>query len=63
MSGLGEWRDASKHVAPDGVEVLATDGECWFIAFHTTEWCDVATDEPIDSVVTHWMFLPEIPEV
>jgi hypothetical protein len=43
--------------------VLATDLECHFIAvWDGTEWSNAWTDEPIDSVVTHWMELPEMPE-
>ena len=43
--------------------VLATDMEMHFIAcFDGDEWAEVYTEEPIDSVITHWMPLPQIPE-
>jgi hypothetical protein len=58
-----QWVDASKWLPMDPHCVLATDLECHFIAtFDGTEWSNAWLDEPIDSVVTHWMELPGIPD-
>lgn len=59
-----QWIDASKWLPQGPHEVLATDGEGWFIAcLQGSEWWLHELDEPCDSEVTHWMELPEIPEV
>jgi len=59
-----QWVDASKWLPQGPHEVLATDGEGSFIAFCNGEkWWLHELDEPCDSEVTHWMELPEIPEV
>lgn len=43
--------------------VLATDLEGIFTAvFSDGVWLSAETEEEIDSVVTHWMELPELPE-
>jgi hypothetical protein len=53
----GKWLPASPHC------VLATDLEAHFIACCLDgEWSNAWTDEVIDSVVTHWMELPVLPE-
>lgn len=58
-----KWVDASKWLPQGPHEVLATDGENWFVAcLQGSEWWMHELDEPCDSVVTHWMELPEIPE-
>ena len=57
------WTDAANCLPPDMRCVLATDMEMHFIAcFDGDEWAEVYTEEPIDSVITHWMPLPQIPE-
>lgn len=59
-----QWIDATKWLPQGPHEVLATDGEGWFIAcLQGSEWWLHELDEPCDSEVTHWMELPEIPEV
>jgi hypothetical protein len=61
-SDISPWTDASKWLPMGPHCVLATDLECHFIAvWDGTEWCNAWTDEPIDSHITHWMELPEIP--
>ena len=50
---------------PDNARcVLATDNEGVFIGirFASGEWEDAYREEPFDSVITHWMELPEVPE-
>jgi len=42
--------------------VLATDLESCFIACYDRDWIDAYTEKPIDSVITHWMELPDMPE-
>jgi hypothetical protein len=40
--------------------VLAWDQEAHYIAvFENAEWHNAHTGEPIDTLVTHWAFLPE----
>lgn len=57
------WITAALWLPPDPRCVLATDLEAHFIAcYDGEEWQNAWTDEPIDSVITHWMDLPEIPE-
>jgi hypothetical protein len=42
--------------------VLATDMECHFIAIYESDnWICATTSDEIDSHVTHWMELPEVP--
>jgi hypothetical protein len=58
-----QWVDASKWLPQGPHEVLATDMEGRFLAcLQGSEWWCPILDEPIDSVVTHWMELPELPE-
>jgi hypothetical protein len=57
------WIDASKWLPLDPHEVLATDSEGKYLAYYKEdEWWDAVFDEPVDSVITHWMELPELPE-
>ena len=65
------WIPADKELPGNPRCVLATDGECHFIAvyqaFEDSEfvgaagWSNAHTGEEIDSVITHWMELPEVP--
>lgn len=58
------WIDAEKFLPMGPHEVLATDGEAWFVAcLQGSEWWLHEIDEPCDSQVTHWMELPELPEL
>lgn len=58
------WIDAGKWLPQGPHEVLATDGEGWFIAsWNGASWWLHELDEPCDSQVLFWMELPEIPEV
>lgn len=66
MSGLSEWREAACWLPECAIPVLVSDGEGHCIAYweaSTETWYDAATDLPMDSVVQHWMMLPEIPAV
>ena len=57
------WTDASMWSPPDMRCVLATDMEAHFIAcLEGGHWVEVYTEAPIESIITHWMELPEIPE-
>jgi hypothetical protein len=41
---------------------LATDIEAHFVAIYEDgAWVEAGTSEPIDSHITHWMELPEVP--
>jgi hypothetical protein len=61
-SDISPWTDAAKWLPMGPHCVLATDLECHFIAvWDGTDWCNAWTDEPIDSIVTHWMELPDMP--
>lgn len=61
--GAPLWIDAAKWLPPAPRCVLASDLEAHFIAtWDGEEWANAWTDEPIDSVITHWMELPELPE-
>lgn len=72
---MSEWIPADKELPGNSRCVLATDGECHFIAVYEANspetkriigdfdwWSNAHTDEVIDSVITHWMELPEVPE-
>ena len=66
----GQWIPADKELPGNPRCVLATDGECHFIAIYEAEpiegsqptWVNAHTGDEIDSVITHWMELPEVPE-
>jgi hypothetical protein len=57
------WTRAADFLPDTPRCVLATDTESHFVAiWHEGVWSNAATDEEIDSVVTHWQELPELPE-
>lgn len=59
--GIPKWIEAEKWL-PGTMSVLATDLECiWIATYDGDVWRD-AEDEPIDSCVTHWMDLPDLPD-
>jgi hypothetical protein len=70
---MSEWIPADKELPGNPRCVLATDGECHLIAVYTPPdmfvdrldiapgWSNAHTEEEIDSVITHWMELPEVP--
>jgi hypothetical protein len=69
---MSEWMPADKELPGNPRCVIATDGECHFIACYEAridgalgcfEWSNAHTSEQIDSVITHWMELPEVPVV
>jgi hypothetical protein len=63
LSQPSEWIPADKELPGNMRCVLATDMECHFIAIYEDEqWSNAHTSEQIDSVITHWMELPEVPE-
>jgi len=62
-AGISLWVPADKELPGNPRCVLATDLEAHFIAVWEDEtWTNAHTSEPIDSVITHWMELPEVPE-
>lgn len=57
-----DWIPASEPPSTPRV-VIATDLEGQFMAvFENGEWWNAATDEPIDSFVTHWTEQLPLPE-
>ena len=57
------WTASSDYLPDNPRCVLATDTEAHFIAvYQDGEWINAHTDEVIDSVITHWQELPEMPE-
>lgn len=62
VSPLSQWIPADKELPGNTRSVLATDSEGHFVACYDGEWQDEQTGEAIDSVVTHWMELPDLPE-
>ena len=71
---MSEWIPADKELPGNPRCVLATDGEAHFIAVYDHEgemanrailmgrkWYEAFTGEETDSVITHWMELPEVP--
>jgi hypothetical protein len=57
------WVPAEKYFPDTPRCVLATDLEAHFVAVYEDEqWSNAHTSEQIDSVITHWMELPEVPE-
>jgi hypothetical protein len=71
-AAMSEWIPAHKQLPGTPRCVLATDGEMVCVAVYESGksmdydsilgWSNACTAEPIDSVVTHWMELPEVPE-
>jgi hypothetical protein len=65
MSAPSNWIPADKELPGNMRCVLATDMECHFIACYQGDeeeaWINAHTSEGIDSYVTHWMELPEVP--
>ena len=63
MSAPSNWIPADKELPGNMRCVLATDMECHFIAIYEDEqWINAHTSDQIDSHITHWMELPEVPE-
>jgi hypothetical protein len=70
--GISPWIPADKELPGNPRCVLATDGECHFVACHEAhgmdfhgkdcDWVNAHTSEAIDSHITHWMELPEVPQ-
>lgn len=72
------WTRAADFLPDTPRCVMATDGECHFVAVFETmtrpgrgkeignspqgTWFEAHTAEEIDSVITHWQELPELPE-
>ena len=63
MHGVSPWIPADKELPGNPRCVLATDLEAHFVACYDGEWQEAHTSETIDSVITHWMELPEVPAV
>jgi hypothetical protein len=60
---ISPWIPADKELPGNARCVLATDMEAHFIAVYFNDvWTNAHTSEEIDSVITHWMELPEVPE-
>jgi hypothetical protein len=69
---MSEWIPADKELPGTPRCVLATDGEMVCVAVYESGesmdydsirgWSNACTNEEIDSVITHWMELPEVPE-
>jgi hypothetical protein len=68
--GISPWIPADKELPGNPRCVLATDGECHFVAVYEipsqgivySAWINAHTGDEIDSHITHWMELPEVPE-
>lgn len=59
---MSEWIPADKELPGNMRCVLATDIEAHFVAIYEDgAWVEAGTSESIDSHVTHWMELPEVP--
>jgi hypothetical protein len=62
---MSEWIPADKELPGNPRCVLATDLEAHFVACYEAtlnEWQNADTGWELDSVITHWMELPEVPE-
>lgn len=60
---MSAWTPERDFLPDDCRDVLATDGEGIFVAYLQSQvWKDKQTEEEIDSVITHWQELPELPE-
>jgi hypothetical protein len=68
--GISPWTPADKELPGNARCVLATDGECHFVAVYEipsqgivySAWINAHTGDEIDSHITHWMELPEVPQ-
>lgn len=59
---MSEWIDCHYQWPASPRCVLATDMEAHYVAvFEDDKWVNAHTSEEIDSVITHWMELPEVP--
>ena len=71
---MTDWIPADKELPGNPRCVLATDTEAHYIAVcegagdlsnqppsDKRKWVEAFTGEEIDSVITHWMELPEVP--
>jgi hypothetical protein len=59
---MSEWIPADKELPGNARCVLATDLEAHFVAVYWNDvWTEAHSDTEIDSVITHWMELPEVP--
>ena len=59
---ISPWTPADKELPGNMRCVLATDIEAHFVAIYEDgAWVEAGTSEPIDSHITHWMELPEVP--
>ena len=70
MSGDPRWFRSGERLPPDGVEVIGWvvegDGEgticiCRFI-YSDGHWFDIADEDCVPVIVSHWMPLPEGPQ-
>jgi len=60
---ISPWIPSEKELPGNMRCVLATDIEAHFVAIYEDgTWVEASTSEPIDSHITHWMELPEVPE-
>jgi len=70
VSPISDWIPADKELPGNPRCVLATDGECHFVAVYEipsqgivySAWINAHTGDEIDSHITHWMELPEVPQ-
>ena len=66
---MSEWIPADKQLPGNPRCVLATDMEAHFVAVYEipskgivySTWINAHTGDEIDSHITHWMELPEVP--
>jgi hypothetical protein len=75
LSQPSEWIPADKELPGNPRCVLATDGEAHFVAVYEGvqvlgstlkeghAWVEAYSGDEIDSYITHWMELPEVPAV
>lgn len=62
------WIPADQFTPDTPRLVLCTDGEGTFIGVYEAspylpgEWINAATEDPFDSIITHWMECPPAPE-
>jgi len=57
------WVNSDSWLPPDPEPVLATDQGTHYVAsWDGKDWIDVHSDEAIDCHITHWMWLPNMPD-